>query len=580
MTLLRMAFRNLFRQKRRNIFLGAAIALGTAFLIIANSFAHGISHTLVNRIISSVSGHVIVNFAHLGKPMSQMLRGGKHWQDSIAQIPGVIKVEENIGILGRLVGNGKSDNAALMGLNLQGPLSPADSAHLNDDFHFVAGHWSDLRDSTVENPFIMSAARAKYINAQVGDILRVRAQDVHGTFVAARLTLVGIFEPSNLFMESVTLLNIKDIVQLINLDPEDSPSLNIVLENPQKEARFVADRIWDMLQSPWVFIEGAWQHQGQSLGTAFYSGYLSDSSSQELLQKRLVGDFDWSRNQVLISAPWAQEHKLAPGDTLFLEYALRFPQADSTEKLRLVVGGLFKPDSSLPPNLILARDDYFYPQLYGALPQIHPLNSVEISPDFAQILSPEWQITPRVSTTEDMTKVQKDISQGKYQGTAVSVNTMYEDASAIMQLESALQLITFQAVILIFFIILIGVINTLRMTIRERTREIGTMRAIGMQSNQVRKIFLLESALLSFLAAIAGVILAMISMFALSQLTIQAAGNPLGMLLINNHLVFVPTLLSITLFVILIVFITVLTSWFPARKAAQLTPATALRHYD
>jgi ABC-type antimicrobial peptide transport system permease subunit len=42
----------------------------------------------------------------------------------------------------------------------------------------------------------------------------------------------------------------------------------------------------------------------------------------------------------------------------------------------------------------------------------------------------------------------------------------------------------------------------------------------------------------------------------------------------------VPQGTTILLFVVLIVAITVLTAWLPARKAAKLPPATALRHYD
>ena len=48
---------------------------------------------------------------------------------------------------------------------------------------------------------------------------------------------------------------------------------------------------------------------------------------------------------------------------------------------------------------------------------------------------------------------------------------MYEGASDILKLEGVLNSITFIAVLLLFFIILVGVINTLRMTIKERTRK-------------------------------------------------------------------------------------------------------------
>jgi ABC-type antimicrobial peptide transport system permease subunit len=77
----------------------------------------------------------------------------------------------------------------------------------------------------------------------------------------------------------------------------------------------------------------------------------------------------------------------------------------------------------------------------------------------------------------------------------------------VVQLEGALNLITLIAVLVLFFIILIGVVNTLRMTIRERTREIGTNRAIGMQAYDVRNTFLFETFFLAFFACITGILL-------------------------------------------------------------------------
>ena len=54
-------------------------------------------------------------------------------------------------------------------------------------------------------------------------------------------------------------------------------------------------------------------------------------------------------------------------------------------------------------------------------------------------------------------------------------------------------------------IILVGVMNSMWMAIRERTQEIGTLRAIGMGRGGVLSMFVIEASLLSFGATIAGV---------------------------------------------------------------------------
>ncbi len=57
---------------------------------------------------------------------------------------------------------------------------------------------------------------------------------------------------------------------------------------------------------------------------------------------------------------------------------------------------------------------------------------------------------------------------------------------------------------ILLVIVVIGIMNTLAIAIRERTREIGTLRAIGMQRRAVLRLFLLESALLGLAGVVGG----------------------------------------------------------------------------
>jgi len=143
-----------------------------------------------------------------------------------------------------------------------------------------------------------------------------------------------------------------------------------------------------------------------------------------------------------------------------------------------------------------------------------------------------------------------------------------------------LNIITISAVLILFFIILIGVVNTLRMTIKERTREIGTIRAIGMQKRDVWGIFMIETSLLSLFASIAGTLFAFILMGLLSLITFNVTDNPLGILLVSKHLYFLPSFWNVVFNITLILFITMITAYFPARRAANLSSAEALRHYE
>jgi ABC-type antimicrobial peptide transport system permease subunit len=142
-----------------------------------------------------------------------------------------------------------------------------------------------------------------------------------------------------------------------------------------------------------------------------------------------------------------------------------------------------------------------------------------------------------------------------------------------------LNIITISAVLILFFIILLGVVNTLRMTIRERTREIGTVRAIGMQRGDVRNMFILETFFLTLFSSGAGLLLGFGAMRLLSLITFTIQDNPLGMLLVNSHLYFLPTFSGVAGSVLLIIAIAVCTAFFPARRAANMPPAKALGHF-
>jgi ABC-type antimicrobial peptide transport system permease subunit len=56
--------------------------------------------------------------------------------------------------------------------------------------------------------------------------------------------------------------------------------------------------------------------------------------------------------------------------------------------------------------------------------------------------------------------------------------------------------------------------------------------------------------------------------------------SALGVLLDGGYLHFVPTPGDIVFAVVLIIMITMITAWFPARRASRLSAAAALRHYE
>ncbi|MFZ4579076.1 MAG: ABC transporter permease [Myxococcota bacterium] len=130
-------------------------------------------------------------------------------------------------------------------------------------------------------------------------------------------------------------------------------------------------------------------------------------------------------------------------------------------------------------------------------------------------------------------------------------------------------------VTVLLVIIVIGVMNTLWMAVRERTREIGTLRAIGMQRGRILAMFVIETALLALGATLFGVLLA----------TLLAAGVnaaefvvPKGfqMFLMSDTLRLVVDVPTAVRSLLIISVITTLGSLEPAWRAARLQPVTAM----
>jgi ABC-type lipoprotein release transport system permease subunit len=600
--ILRISLRNLLRQKRRNILLGIAMAFGTMILVLANSFSHGISDVLFNKIVVYVAGHVSVGFTEHGNAFRQVFHDGDRMVEIVKrELSDITQVQEALGFMGRAIGNGKSDNVIMVGVDLKRTINVKQSEEVlrkereeySKNFKMVEGNFLDLNKPGVENPVAVSLEKATYLNIKKGDILRVRFNDLNGQTQAARLTVVAIFKPANTFMGFPIFLEVADLKKLTGFGPHDIGSIYLRIKDAKKFAAKDADKLHDALAPKIAAIAGTTVFKtnktkgGEPSMAATMLGFRNDTVSRAVLSSSLhitQGDsakaFD--KEGVLISLQLATALKAAVGDTCVFTYK---PKYDSLPVMvRHIVKSIFKADSGMNANIVLVNEKAFYNVFYGNWPKDASLFPGAYIPQkrdkLYSALDPEYVLLDRARSSEDYTKRMREMGSTGYKGSVVDVESMYEVASAVLKLEAALNLITFIAVLILFFIILIGVINTLRMTIRERTREIGTIRAIGMQKKDVRNTFILETFFLGFFSAIAGCVLAFSAMFGLSQITFKSEDNPLTMLLVNGHLNFLPSIGATIGFIILIVIIAIVTAYFPARRAANLSASDALRHYE
>jgi lipoprotein-releasing system permease protein len=143
---------------------------------------------------------------------------------------------------------------------------------------------------------------------------------------------------------------------------------------------------------------------------------------------------------------------------------------------------------------------------------------------------------------------------------------------------SALQLEKLAMGLIIFFIMVVAAFNivgTLTMVVTDKTREIGILRAMGLTSPAVARVFLVQGAVIGVVGTSIGVLLG---------LTVSYVVDRSGWVRINPAIYFIDHLpvhiewLDVAVVVLASLVIALVATVYPSRSAAALTPVEAIRH--
>ncbi len=143
-------------------------------------------------------------------------------------------------------------------------------------------------------------------------------------------------------------------------------------------------------------------------------------------------------------------------------------------------------------------------------------------------------------------------------------------ADLIAQLQSFVDIILALATVflaLALFIALVGIVNTLTLSVFERTREIGLLRAVGMTRRQTRKMIRWEAVTIAVFGALVGLVLGFIFGFAIVQ---AVPDDFIGTLTI-------PWIWLVSFLVTAVVF-GLIAAYFPARRASRMNVLEAISY--
>lgn len=156
----------------------------------------------------------------------------------------------------------------------------------------------------------------------------------------------------------------------------------------------------------------------------------------------------------------------------------------------------------------------------------------------------------------------------------------FQTTSPIDTLGQINQIFKFFTIILASFgaigmvVSVLGMFNTLTISLLERTQEIGLMMSMGARNKDIRTLFILEALILSFVGAIIGIVMAiLLGKFVDLIMNIMAIqrGVPAGFVLFSTPL---------WLMLVMIMFMVVvgnLVVYYPSKRASKINPIDALR---
>lgn len=171
----------------------------------------------------------------------------------------------------------------------------------------------------------------------------------------------------------------------------------------------------------------------------------------------------------------------------------------------------------------------------------------------------------------------EDVNRESWTGQKLDL-TLWTDEASFLDMFVKMISILFGAVIFLLVVIVsIGIFAVMWVAVRERTREIGTLRAIGMQRFSVMTMFQVEGIILGVVGTLAGAALGLMIASGLNAAHIPLVEG-MQLFLFSDHLILVPTASLVIAGVILITVVIGLASIIPSFLASLKKPVEAMSH--
>jgi len=323
-------------------------------------------------------------------------------------------------------------------------------------------------------------------------------------------------------------------------------------------------------------------------------GFLGiDPVSDSALRGQMIfteGSWDaWSKdpNGLALPADLAEYFGLVLGDEVVVSTRTRFGAFNTGI---LTVRGLWKTDNFFMRGqaivqfpflrgLDLASSDaastifIYFPEAKNLAARRDTLSQALVSAGF-EVTKPKTDAEAISAISAASTKYEAD-TLGRDR-VMLKLATLDEALGIVRSVLGAINALGGLVAAVMLFVIAVSIFINLRMSVNERLKEIGTMRALGFQAGGITAIFMAESVSLALVFSAAGALLGAILALAVAGLVSMPPGGNLGIFLNAGHLSLIPLPLDMLAIVLIIGLFAALFSYFPARRGGMIRPVEAL----
>ncbi len=270
---------------------------------------------------------------------------------------------------------------------------------------------------------------------------------------------------------------------------------------------------------------------------------------------RYIYEGGFEEGGVILGKDLAEDLKLQIGDVTYITF--RNEQGMMTS-LQLYLSGLINT-----PYAQINRATAFI-----LLKEAQSGMSVDGVTDFSVTLDVDPQNRERLS---DM---MEEIDRGLQGYTLVRWDQQVEDLRSLTRMKKKVS-----SIFLLFILVIggVGIINTMLISVLEKRREIGTLKALGMEDSQVRNLFIFEGLVIGLLGSLFGLLLGGLLNVYFAVHGIDYSG------MVGSEYSFMgvmkstwPLIAYVQAF-LLAVMASVLASYYPARKVMDMQPVECLR---